>query len=73
MNTLLLLASRPPSIGVLIGGLLFICCLILALVFFIASGVLFAQKQRKPAGICVRFGFLFTILWLLLYLYAALK
>lgn len=73
MSTVLLLASRPPSIGVLISGLLFICCLALALVFFIASGVLFAQKQRKPAGICVRLAFLFTILWLVLYLYAAVK
>jgi len=62
MNTDFLLASNPPSLlGVLIVIFVFFACPVLALTFFIASGVLYAQKERKPAIVYALLGLLCTL------------
>lgn len=68
MNTEILIASSPPGNVVFIALLVLFGCPLLALTFFIASVVLFAQKERKTAKICALLGLLFTLVPLLSWL-----
>ena len=68
MNTHFLLASSPPGDVVFYALLVLLGCPVLALTFFIASAVLFVQKERKPAEICAILGLLFSLVPLLSWL-----
>lgn len=61
MNTDIPLGSGPYFSTVLLLLFAFIFCPILAVTFFIASAVLYARKERKPAFVFALLGLLSTL------------